>query len=649
MKPKENLLILFYLHYINMDTELENIIKEIKLYDKKADFKLIEKAYSFAKNAHEGQKRSSGKDFFQHPVDVVKILLELRPDTATICATLLHDVIEETKYSMKDIEKEFGKEIASLVEGETKTTKVVFESPEDYTAENLRKILLATTKDVRVILIKLADRLHNMRTLNHIREDKQKRIAKETMEIYAPIAHKLGLYALKGELEDLSLRYIKPEIYQYIKKKINEKRAERVKKADKIISIVEEKLKEKNIDYFEVSGRAKYFYSIYRKMVLEKKSFDEIYDLIAIRIIVKSIPECYRVLAEIHHLWKPVPGRFKDYVAVPKSNHYQSLHTDVVTQFNVILEIQIRTMEMHYTAKYGVAAHWRYKGTERDKKFDKRISWLEQVLDWKRKAPNEFLDSLKVDLFQDEIVVFTPKGDPVILQESSTPIDFAYEIHSRIGDSCTKAQVNKKLVSLDHKLKSGDVVYIITSPKAKPSRNWLSFVVSSKAKQRIRSALNIEIDLDPKQMRNKSTEINLTKYISHDGKKSQLKLSKCCNPQFKENIVAYKMKDGTITVHKENCPNIHTLSKSRKVNVKWNVPDKHIKTINVYVEDKLAMVEQILNTLTKFKINVLSINLKPHKRSILIALKIKADKKEEVEKTIKIIKKIKYVTHVSTD
>lgn len=629
-----------------MDEELQNLLNEVKSYDKNADLKLIEKAYNVSKKAHSGQKRASGHDYFTHPLAVAEILLELKPDVETICAALLHDIVEETDYKYQDLKKEFGDEIASLVEGETKTTKVDFDSPEAYTAENWRKILLATTKDVRVILIKLADRLNNMRTLKYLREDKQKRISKETMEIYAPIAHKLGLYSIKGELEDLSLRFLKPDIYQYLKKKINEKRDVREEKAKMIINMVMKKFEERNIEYVEVSGRAKYFYSIYKKMVSDKKSFDEIYDLIAIRVIVKSIPDCYRVLAEIHQLWKPIPTRFKDYIAVPKSNGYQSLHTDVVTPFNVVLEVQIRTLDMHYVAKYGVAAHWRYKGTDRDKKFDKRISWLEQVLDWKRKAPDEFLDSLKVDLFRDEIVVFTPKGDPVILPEESTPLDFAYEIHTKIGDSCFKAKVNKKLVALDYKLKTGDVVYILTSPKTKPSRTWLSFVVSSKAKQKIRSSLGIETDIDPKQARKKDDMINLVKYLHYEGKKSQLKLSKCCNPKFGDDISSYKMKDNTVTIHKSDCPNIHTLDQSKKINIRWNVLQKDIRIINIYVDDKIAMVEQILNSLLKFKVNVLSINLKPHKRSILLTIKIKIIKEDELEKTLDVLKKIKHVNHV---
>jgi GTP diphosphokinase / guanosine-3',5'-bis(diphosphate) 3'-diphosphatase len=629
-----------------MDSELIAILDEVKSYDKKANLKLIEKAYNLAKEAHKGQKRESGLDYFEHPVGVAKILLDFRPDVPTICAALLHDVIEETEHNLEEIKKEFGDEIAELVEGETKTSKVIFDSPEDYTAENWRKILLATTKDVRVILVKLADRLHNMRTLKYMREDKQQRIAKETLEIYAPIAHKLGLYAIKGELEDLSLRYLKPDIYLYLKNKIKEKRDDREKKAEMIMGIVKEKLKDAGIEVLEVSGRAKYFYSIYKKMIVEKKSFDEIFDLMAIRIIVKSIPDCYRVLAEIHQLWKPIPGRFKDYIAVPKSNGYQSLHTDVATPFDVILEVQIRTVEMHQVAKYGIAAHWRYKGTERDKKFDKRISWLEQVLEWKRKAPGEFLDSLKVDLFEKEIVVFTPKGDPIILPENATPLDFAFEVHSKIGESCAKAQVNKKLVPLDYQLKSGDVIYILTSPHAKPSRTWLSFATTNKAKQKIRSLLGIDTDKDPKHLRNlQEDKINLTKFISVEGK-GQLKISKCCNPVFNDNLIAYRMKDGAITVHKKECPNIHALDQTKKVEVKWNVPKKQVRDLYIYVEDKLGMVENILAAMVNSKTNVLAINLKPHKKNILIALKILAENENAVANAIDILKKIKNVTSV---
>ncbi|MFH0875223.1 MAG: RelA/SpoT family protein [archaeon] len=630
-----------------MDDELVAFTDLIKSYDQKANIDLITKAYNFAESAHKGQKRVSGGEFFQHPVEVAKILIEWKLDSASICAALLHDCVEDANVDLQIIKKEFDEEIANLVEGETKLNKIVFSSHEDYTAENIRKVLIASTKDLRVILIKLADRLHNMRTLKHFEEEKQRRISRETMDIYAPIAHKLGMYSLKGELEDLSLRFLEPEVYLDLKRRINEKREIREKRAEGLMEIIREKLRENNIYFTEVSGRAKYFYSVYKKMLQEKKSFDEIYDLIAVRVIVKTIPECYKVLALIHQIWKPIPGRLKDYIAVPKSNGYQSLHTDVVTPYGTILEVQIRTVEMHYIAKYGVAAHWRYKGTERDQEFDKRIAWLEQILDWKRKVPNDFIESLKVDLFQDEIVVFTPKGDPIILPEGSTPIDFAYAVHTWLGDHCVKSEVNKKLVSFDTILKSGDIVNIITSNNASPARNWLGFAKTNRAKQKIRSTLGIEIDIkEGKDSQKEEKVTDIKKYIVHDGKKAPIKISKCCNPTIDDSIVAFRMKDNTITVHKKECPNIYALDSSKKVNVRWNVPDDDSKTLLITTEDKIGLLETILNSMVKEKISVIAINAKLGKQSIQITLKIKAPDKATEELAINILKSINHVKQV---
>ncbi|MBD3204225.1 RelA/SpoT family protein, partial [Candidatus Woesearchaeota archaeon] len=605
-----------------MDNELKDLLYEIKKQDIKVEKKLIIKAYNFAKKAHRGQKRLSGKDFITHCTSVVKIMLEWKADTFTICAALLHDVVEDSDHDIEIIKKKFGKEIAQIVKGETKLRKIIFQSREDYTAENIRKILLATTKDIRVILIKLADRLHNMRTLKYFRREKQKRISRETMDIYAPLAHKLGLYSLKGELEDLSLRFLEPDVYQDLKNKISEKRNKREKKAGILMDMIRKKLKEAGISFIEVSGRAKYFYSIYKKMIRENKTFDEIYDLIAVRVIVKKIPDCYKTLALIHQVWKPIPGRLKDYIAVPKSNGYQSLHTDVVSQFGSVLEVQIRTLEMHYVAKYGVAAHWRYKGTERDQKFDKRVAWLEQILDWKRKAPSDFLESLKVDLFQDEIVVFTPKGDPIILPEGSTPIDFAYEVHTSIGNHCMKAQVNNKLVPFDTVLKSGDIVKIITSNNAKPSRNWLSFTKTNRAKSKIRSVLDIDVDMsDPKDEKEIINSINIKKYLILD-EKGPLKISKCCNPKFQDTIVAYRTKDNTITIHKKKCPNIHSLNPNKMLNVRWKIPHKKLKSVKIFTKDKIGLIETVLNYFVDKKINVISINVKDRGKVLLLTLKI---------------------------
>jgi len=377
---------------------LGEFLAQIKAYNPKANLELIEKAYKYSKEKHKNQKRASGEEYFIHPLGVVKILIEMKADSATICSGLLHDVVEDTGVSLATIREEFGDVIASIVEGLTKMDKVHFESAEDYTAENLRKVLLASTKDIRVMLIKLADRLHNMWTLKYLSEEKQKRIAEETMNIYAPIANKLGIRAIKGELEDACLKVLQPEVYNSLKKKIVAKRDEREKRTEHLIGFIKDGLESKNVKA-TVLGRAKYFYSIYKKMLREDKDFNEIYDLIAIRIIVKQIPDCYSALGLVHELWKPMPGRFKDYISVPKANGYQSLHTSVFAD-GKILEIQIRTPEMDSLSEDGIAAHWRYKGTERDKKFERKIAWLKQVLQWKAGAKNaqEFIETFFVKI-----------------------------------------------------------------------------------------------------------------------------------------------------------------------------------------------------------------------------------------------------------
>ncbi len=612
--------------------QIEEITEEVKKYNPDADINLIKKAYNFAKKVHLGQKREGGEEFIEHPLEVARILLEMHADVPTICAALLHDITEDTKISIEDIKKEFGKEITSLVEGVSKIMKVKFKTGADYGAENIRKVLFATTKDVRVILIKLADRLHNMQTLRHLREDKQKRIAQETMDIYAPIAHKLGMWSMKGMLEDLAFKYLEPKAYNEIKDRINEKREKREEKKEKIIKILEEKLKENHINAV-ISGRAKYFYSIYKKMKEKNRTFDEIYDLIAVRVIVDSVAECYRALNSIHQIWQPIQGRFKDYIAKPKPNGYQSLHSDVKTPFGVILEVQIRTLEMHYKAKYGVAAHWRYKGTERDKIFDRRIAWLEQILDWKRESKSkDFVESLKIDLFQDEIVVFTPKGDPIILPEGSSVIDFAYEVHTDIGNYCSKAEVNDKIVPLNTKLNSGDIIRIITQKNAKPSRNWLSFAITNRAKAKIKQRLGISVEKDAKAIRTaqekKDYKINLAKFLDYKGNKP-LKISKCCNPQYGDPINAFVMKDGTITIHKSDCENIATLRNNRQVPIKWKSRDKTIKTIEVHVKDRIGLIEDLLNMLAEEKVIMLSINIKSIKDHLKITLKMKIESNEE--------------------
>lgn len=637
--------------------ELNEFLKKIKEYNPKADINLIKKAFTFAKVAHEGQKRVSGEDYFTHPLEAAKILIEQKADSATICAALLHDVIEDTSISKAEVKRVFGDEICKLVEGLTKIDKVHFETKEDYSAENLRKVLLATTKDIRIILIKLADRLHNMKTLEDFKSDKQKRIARETLEIYAPIAHKLGMWQTKGELEDLSLRYLEPDIYGKIRDKINQKREEREKATDEIIKIINDKLKERNIKAY-VTGRAKYFYSIFRKMVKKKIDIDQMYDLIAIRIITKTIPDCYAALGMIHDLWKPLPHRFKDFIAVPKANGYQSLHTTVLCRDGRMLEVQIRTVDMHHLAEEGVAAHWRYKGTERDKAFDKKISWLKQVLDWKQKTgASEFIETFKVDLFQDEIVVFTPKGDPISLPVGSTPVDFGYMVHSDVGRYCSKAKVNGKIVPLDTELHSGEICEIITQKNAKPSRQWLKFVKTSKAKSKIRTILHIEVDHDPKKGRlrkerakEQELEENLLNYIAIEGKTAPLKLSKCCDPKLDDQIVGFYTKDKKITVHKKGCPNIAALDKNKQANVSWT-KEKQKQEIElvIAVQDRVGILADMLNVFVQHRISLTSMNTKARKDHIVIKVRLALDDMDILDEVLKKIRKVYGVLDVKED
>ncbi|MCR4402216.1 MAG: bifunctional (p)ppGpp synthetase/guanosine-3',5'-bis(diphosphate) 3'-pyrophosphohydrolase [Firmicutes bacterium] len=472
-----------------MEQGIGDIIERIRRYAPEGDLDGVRKAYEFAAHAHAGQRRDSGDSFIFHPLGVAAILAELEMDVTTISAGLLHDVIEDTPVTLDQIKAEFGREVSVLVDGVTKLGRLPFMSREEQQAENLRKMFLAMAQDIRVVLIKLADRLHNMRTLGHLPWERQARIARETLEIYAPLAHRLGMWRVKWELEDLALRYLEPGEYYKLVEKVARKRKEREGLIEQASAVLRRALDEAHVPC-ELQGRAKHFYSIYEKMKLKGKAFEEIYDLIAIRVIVNSVRDCYAVLGIVHSLWKPMPGRFKDYIAMPKSNMYQSLHTTVIGPAGEPLEIQIRTWEMHRTAEYGIAAHWRYKeGTRTVSEFEEKLSWLRQLLEWQRdmKDVHDFMETLKIDLFKDEVFVFTPKGDVKNLPAGSTPVDFAYTVHTDIGHRCTGARVNGRMVPLDHQLCNGDIVEIITSkgPGA-PSRDWLAFVKTSKARNKIR-------------------------------------------------------------------------------------------------------------------------------------------------------------------
>ena len=461
-----------------------------------AEREMLVRAYHYAEQAHSGQKRASGEAYFIHPCAVAKILMELGLDCATIAAAFLHDVIEDTPVTEEDIRREFGEEVLRLVSGVTKLDKIVFKSREEEEAENFRKIFVAMAKDIRVIIIKLADRLHNMRSLNFLSKERQLKMAQETLDIYTPLAGRLGISQIKCELEDLCLKYLDPEAYEFLVENIHQKLYERHNFVDFVVKEIKNILDESKIEG-EVFGRPKHFYSIYKKMKAQNKTLDQIYDLTAVRVIVGTVDECYEVFGKIHKRWKPIPGRIKDYIATPKANMYQSLHTTVVTNFGQPFEIQIRTFEMHRTAEFGIAAHWKYKEKRaEDTSFTERLSWIREVLDWEGglKDSKDFMESLKTELYSNELLVFTPKGKVISLPKDATPIDFAYAIHSEIGNHCIGARVNSKIVQLNSTLQTGDVVEIITSANSRgPSWDWLKIVKSSSARAKIKQFFRREM------------------------------------------------------------------------------------------------------------------------------------------------------------
>ena len=474
---------------------IQDVIEKRKKHSRKVDTKLIMKAYEYALKMHGNQVRRSGEPYIIHPINVAYILADIGLDEATISAALLHDVVEDTEATQEDIVNEFGEEIAQMVAGVTKLSNISFSSAEEQQVEDYRKMFLAMGKDIRVILIKLADRLHNMRTLKHLKRERQIANAKETMELYAPLANRLGLYSLKWELEDLSFKYLYPEEYHELVEGINKKRDERLKFIEKIMDDIRTQLKKQHIDA-EVTGRAKHLYSIYRKMKRDNKTLDQIYDLFALRILVNSVKDCYAALGVVHELYNPMPGRFKDYISVPKPNMYQSIHTTLLGEKGTPFEVQIRTWDMHRIAEYGIAAHWAYKeasylGKKAPVKVETdKLSWLRETLEWQSEIedPQEFLNTLKTELFEDEVYVFTPKGLIKVMPRGATPIDFAYSIHEEIGNHMTGCKINSKMMPIITPLENGDIVEIITSDNSKgPSRDWLKFVKSTKAKNKIQS------------------------------------------------------------------------------------------------------------------------------------------------------------------
>lgn len=476
-----------------LTAKFQQLLAKVAENRPKDDPEIIRKAYEFSLKHHKGQTRASGEPYLIHPLEVAVVLADMKLDSTAIAAGLLHDAIEDTEVTHEDVRREFGDQVVHIVEGVTKIDKIDFASREERQAENVRKMVLAMVDDIRVVLIKLADRLHNMRTLQHLPEDRRQNVAKETLEIYAPLAHRLGMGKVRGELEDLSFRYVDPIGYQQVHEAIESRRKTGEAFLAKVIKVLQQKLRENGVEA-RVDSRIKRLYSIHQKLLKQRITVDQVYDLLAVRIITKSIKDCYTVLGAIHQMWRPVPGRIKDFIAMPRPNLYQSLHTTVITEDGHQFEVQIRTEEMHKMAEEGIAAHWKYKdGSPVSAKDEQRLSWLRQVVEWQQdvKDPSEFLSSLKVDLYPEEVYCFTPMGKVVILPRDASAIDFAYSVHTEVGHTCVGAKVNGRIVPLRNKLRNGDVVEIMTQPGHNPSRDWLSFAKSTRARNKIRHWLNI--------------------------------------------------------------------------------------------------------------------------------------------------------------
>ena len=529
------------------DKEILELVDKIRKYAPNADVSLVEKAYYFGKKAHEGQFRRSGEPYFIHPIAVAGILSDMELDIETIVAGLLHDVVEDTEYTYEDIEKEFGKDVANLVDGVTKLGKIKYQSKEETQSENLRKMFLAMAKDIRVILIKLADRLHNARTFKYLPPEKAKSKSIETLEIYGGIANRLGISMIKWELEDTALRYIDPDGYYDLVDKVAKKRSQREAYIKNIINILKQSFKDVGIPC-NVYGRPKHFYSIYSKMKNKHKNFEEIYDLTAVRIIVDTVKDCYAVLGMVHTMWKPMPGRFKDYIAMPKPNMYQSLHTTVIGPNGEPVEIQIRTKEMHNIAEYGIAAHWKYKEGNTQSmanNAEEKLQWLRQMIEWEKdlKDPQEFMNALKDDVFNSQVYVFTPKGDVIELPAGSTPIDFAYRVHTNVGNRCVGAKIDGRIVPIDYKLQNGNIVEVLTSSNSNgPSRDWINIVKTPNAKSRIRQWFKKERREENIERGNEILEKEFKKYSlplkDNSIDKYMILMAKKFNQQTVEDLIA---------------------------------------------------------------------------------------------------------------
>jgi GTP pyrophosphokinase len=595
----------------DIDKDFEKFYGIISLdFDKKK----IREAYEFSKKAHRSQKRSSGEPYILHPLAVATMVHSLGLDTNSVISAILHDVVEDTEVTSNEIKNNFGEEVSRIVDGLTKIEGFA-KTKSDEKIEALRKVLLASAKDIRILIIKLCDRLHNMRTLGYVSLEKKERIARETMLIYAPISQKIGLYSIKWELEDLSFKYLNPDMYQFVKSKVNMEREKREEVLDEAVLEIKTVLDTNKLEYQSVLGRPKNFYSIYKKIKDNAKTFEDIYDLYAIRINVDSISDCYTLLGHIHDKFQAFPDRLKDYIANPKLNGYQSIHTTIFSKaINCPVEIQIRTIEMHKLAEFGVAAHWRYKTLKEDKKFEKKIAWLREVMLWEKehKDNDEFMKLLKFDFFEDEIFVFTPKNDVIVLPENATVLDFAYSVHTEVGDRSFKGKVNGANCTLDKQLKSGDIVEIILNPLGKPNEKWLKFVTTNKARIKIRNTLRLKKSGPDNITINDESFDDLKLKISslEDFKKNRK--AGCCEFTYGEEIVGViggKGKDKELVIHNVRCDNAkYTINE--KIGLKW----KELKTKEIVFEmvlkDKIGLLMDILNLFLSKNISIKAINSK---------------------------------------
>jgi len=700
-----------------------DIVDEVLKYNAEADVELLQRAYIFSAKAHKGQTRLSGEPYLIHPLEVAYTLTKMNLDIPSIVSGLLHDTIEDSYVDVNEIEEYFGKEIAELVDGVTKISKIPLKTSEESRVENFRKMILAMSKDIRVILVKLADRYHNMQTLNFLSPEKQIEIAKETFEIYAPLAHRLGIEWLRAKLEDAAFKYLKPAEFKLIADNIAQKQKERETYIGEVIGLLRQKLDQFHLNA-DIFGRAKHLYSIYRKMTLEGLNIDDIFDIIAFRVVVETIKECYEALGIIHAFYKPIPGKFNDYIALPKANMYQSLHTKIIGPHGEKIEVQIRTREMHRLAEEGIAAHWKYKeGNVFNPKEDRIFAWLRRIIEWQQelKDSKEFMEIFKIDLFPDEVYVFTPRGDVRELPKGATSIDFAYAIHSELGHRCVGSKVNGRLVPLRYVLKSGDTVEIMTSPTHKPSKDWLGFVATSKAKTKIRQWIKTE-------QREKSIELGknlLEKELSkHDmsfnkflkggsflpiakdlsfeavddlfasvgyglytplqvlnkiipesvkpagkiktiistfkrGRDNAIKIkgidglviryAKCCNPIPGDGIIGFITRGRGLTIHVEDCPNVHTYDEQRKVEVSWQLSKDYTFPVRLKItgSDRKGLLSDISSVIASNKVNILSAQAMTYPdKSAAGMYEVEIEHMSQLQKVIKSIQKIKGVRSV---